>query len=108
MLNIILFFLELLDNLRPVSPKPSHERVKTPLSVTNTVIEEEEQPFKERFLKINVRHITDGQVRFMIQFTFNIKLLAFFNDFMLLLNCCFVFTGCCWWSVTSYAKCSHV
>ncbi|XP_017753690.1 PREDICTED: oxidation resistance protein 1 isoform X7 [Eufriesea mexicana] len=53
---------ELLDNLRPVSPKPSHmERVKTPLGVTNAVIEEEEQPFKERFLKINVRHITDGQ-----------------------------------------------
>lgn len=39
------------------------ERVKTPLGVTNAVIEEEEQPFKERFLKINVRHITDGQVR---------------------------------------------
>ncbi|XP_017753691.1 PREDICTED: nuclear receptor coactivator 7 isoform X8 [Eufriesea mexicana] len=37
------------------------ERVKTPLGVTNAVIEEEEQPFKERFLKINVRHITDGQ-----------------------------------------------
>ncbi|XP_076760220.1 TLD domain-containing protein mustard isoform X8 [Xylocopa sonorina] len=53
---------ELLDSLRPVSPKPSHmERVKTPLGVTSTVIEEEEQPFKERFLKINVRHITDGQ-----------------------------------------------
>ncbi|XP_043254709.1 oxidation resistance protein 1 isoform X3 [Colletes gigas] len=53
---------ELLDSLRPVSPKPGHiERVKTPLGVTNAVIEEEEQPFKERFLKINVRHITDGQ-----------------------------------------------
>nr|XP_012150146.1 PREDICTED: nuclear receptor coactivator 7 isoform X2 [Megachile rotundata] len=53
---------ELLDNLRPVSPKPGHmERVKTPLSDTNAVIKEEEQPFKERFLKINVRHITDGQ-----------------------------------------------
>ncbi|XP_034176829.1 TLD domain-containing protein mustard isoform X6 [Osmia lignaria lignaria] len=53
---------ELLDNLRPVSPKPGHmERVKTPLGVPNAVLEEEEQPFKERFLKINVRHITDGQ-----------------------------------------------
>ncbi|XP_076164479.1 TLD domain-containing protein mustard isoform X3 [Ptiloglossa arizonensis] len=53
---------ELLESLRPVSPKPGHmERVKTPLGITNAVIEEEEQPFKERFLKINVRHITDGQ-----------------------------------------------
>ncbi|XP_076225983.1 TLD domain-containing protein mustard isoform X3 [Nomia melanderi] len=53
---------ELLDNLRPVSPKPGHmERVKTPLSISTAVIEEEEQPFKERFLKIDVRHITDGQ-----------------------------------------------
>ncbi|XP_015440158.1 PREDICTED: oxidation resistance protein 1 isoform X2 [Dufourea novaeangliae] len=53
---------ELLDNLRPVSPKPGHmERVKTPLGISNIVIEEEEQPFKERFLKIDVRHITDGQ-----------------------------------------------
>ena len=67
MLISFFFFLELLDNLRPVSPKVSHERVKTPLGVTNTVTEKEEQPFKERFLKINVRHITDGQVRFMFQ-----------------------------------------
>ncbi|KAK2583744.1 hypothetical protein KPH14_009661 [Odynerus spinipes] len=53
---------ELLDNLRPVSPKPGHmERVKTPLGSGNAVVEEDEQPFKERFLKINVRHITDGQ-----------------------------------------------
>ncbi|XP_015171205.1 PREDICTED: oxidation resistance protein 1 isoform X5 [Polistes dominula] len=53
---------ELLDNLRPVSPKPGHiERVKTPLGSGNAVMEDDEQPFKERFLKINVRHITDGQ-----------------------------------------------
>lgn len=53
---------ELLDNLRPVSPKPGHmERVKTPLGISNAVIEEEEQPYKERFLKIDVRHVTDGQ-----------------------------------------------
>lgn len=55
---------ELLDNLRPVSPKPGHlERVKTPVgraSVTGD--DEEQQPCKERFLRINVRHITDGQV----------------------------------------------
>ncbi|XP_043472951.1 oxidation resistance protein 1 isoform X4 [Leptopilina heterotoma] len=51
---------ELLDNLRPVSPKPGHlERVKTPQS--NTTIMDEDGPYKERFLKINVRHITDGQ-----------------------------------------------
>lgn len=53
------------------------ERVKTPLGVTNTVIEEEEQPFKERFLKITVRHITDGQVKFISQFIY-IKLLCLF------------------------------
>lgn len=83
-LYIILFFIELLDNLRPVSPKSSHmERVKTPLGVTNTVIEEEEQPFKERFLKITVRHITDGQVKFISQFIY-IKL---FYVFLLVLLC---------------------
>ncbi|XP_025987962.1 nuclear receptor coactivator 7 isoform X4 [Solenopsis invicta] len=52
---------ELLDNLRPVSPKPGHmERIKTPLG-TSGATHEDEQPFRERFLKINVRHITDGQ-----------------------------------------------
>ncbi|XP_033227948.1 oxidation resistance protein 1 isoform X3 [Belonocnema kinseyi] len=50
---------ELLDNLRPASPKPGHlERIKTP---QNTTAMEEDEPYKERFLKINVRHITDGQ-----------------------------------------------
>ncbi|XP_066600027.1 nuclear receptor coactivator 7 isoform X6 [Prorops nasuta] len=50
---------ELLDSLRPVSPKPGYiERVKTPLGVATA---DGEKPFKERFLKINVRHITDGQ-----------------------------------------------
>ncbi|XP_020287572.1 nuclear receptor coactivator 7 isoform X3 [Pseudomyrmex gracilis] len=53
---------ELLDNLRPVSPKPGHmERVKTPLGTSSATANEDDQPFKERFLKINVRHITDGQ-----------------------------------------------
>ncbi|XP_011140266.1 oxidation resistance protein 1 isoform X7 [Harpegnathos saltator] len=53
---------ELLDNLRPVSPKPGHmERIKTPLGTSNVTTEDDEQPFRERFLKINVRHITDGQ-----------------------------------------------
>ncbi|XP_014217207.1 oxidation resistance protein 1 isoform X3 [Copidosoma floridanum] len=47
---------ELLDNLRPVSPKPGHlERVKTP------AMDEDSHTYKERFLKITVRHITDGQ-----------------------------------------------
>lgn len=56
-------FAELLDNLRPVSPKPGHmERIKTPLGTSGTTADEDEQPFRERFLKINVRHITDGQV----------------------------------------------
>ncbi|XP_018045797.1 PREDICTED: oxidation resistance protein 1 isoform X5 [Atta colombica] len=53
---------ELLDNLRPVSPKPGHmERIKTPLGTSSVATDEDEQPFRERFLKINVRHITDGQ-----------------------------------------------
>ncbi|XP_019887775.1 nuclear receptor coactivator 7 isoform X5 [Ooceraea biroi] len=53
---------ELLDNLRPVSPKPGHmERIKTPLGTSGAATDEDEQPFRERFLKINVRHITDGQ-----------------------------------------------
>lgn len=53
---------ELLGNLRPSSPKPGHmERVKTPLDKSTESINEETPAFRERFLKINVRHITDGQ-----------------------------------------------
>ncbi|XP_076270973.1 TLD domain-containing protein mustard isoform X15 [Rhynchophorus ferrugineus] len=56
---------ELLDNLRPVSPKPGHvERVRTPSCTQGSSTEHEEEPlsvFRERFLKINVRHITDGE-----------------------------------------------
>ncbi|XP_063918186.1 oxidation resistance protein 1 isoform X4 [Zophobas morio] len=54
---------ELLDNLRPVSPKPGHvERVRTPsCNQSSTDLDEESAVFRERFLKINVRHITDGQ-----------------------------------------------
>ncbi|XP_065172058.1 oxidation resistance protein 1 isoform X6 [Atheta coriaria] len=52
---------ELLDNLRPVSPKPGHvERIRTPSGPTDIIAEEESAIYK-RFLKINVRHITDGQ-----------------------------------------------
>lgn len=55
---------DLLDNLRPVSPKPGHmERVRTPLG-TSGATEKDQKPFRERFLKINVRHITDGQVMY--------------------------------------------
>ncbi|XP_011313375.1 oxidation resistance protein 1 isoform X3 [Fopius arisanus] len=51
---------ELLDNLRPVSPKPGHsERIKTPLD--SRTGDGDEAVYRERFLKINVRHITDGQ-----------------------------------------------
>lgn len=56
-------FVELLDNLRPVSPKPGHvERVRTP-SCPQGSSEYEDEPvtYRQRFLKINVRHITDGQ-----------------------------------------------
>ncbi|XP_048520562.1 oxidation resistance protein 1 isoform X2 [Dendroctonus ponderosae] len=56
---------ELLDNLRPVSPKPGHvERVRTPSYNQSVSVENEEEPtsvFRERFLKINVKHITDGE-----------------------------------------------
>jgi len=69
---------EILDNLRPVSPKPllpGHiERVITPLSPLTSHSgaaapssdgydqrSAAEQRSFERFLKINVRHITDGQ-----------------------------------------------
>ncbi|XP_043275904.1 nuclear receptor coactivator 7 isoform X4 [Venturia canescens] len=52
---------DLLDTLRPVSPKPGHmERIKTPQNSSAT-IDEDEPAYRERFLKINVRHITDGQ-----------------------------------------------
>lgn len=50
---------DILDNLRPVSPKPGHiERVKAPMSPQS----KRHDPREARFLKINVRHITDGQV----------------------------------------------
>lgn len=48
--------LDLLDNLRPTSPKPGHaERVTTPNQ------SEDDPVVIQRFLKLNVRHITDGQ-----------------------------------------------
>jgi hypothetical protein len=70
---------DILDNLRPVSPKlilPGHiEHVVTPLSPltshsgaaapTSNASDQRlmaNQRNCERFLKINVRHITDGQV----------------------------------------------
>ncbi|XP_050515358.1 oxidation resistance protein 1 isoform X2 [Diabrotica virgifera virgifera] len=57
---------ELLENLRPVSPKPGHvERVRTPScpqgGSSSEYEDSESAVFRERFLKINVRHITDGQ-----------------------------------------------
>lgn len=57
---------ELLDNLRPVSPKPGHvERVRTPSCSQSSADFDDDSSavFRERFLKINVRHITDGQVK---------------------------------------------
>lgn len=48
---------DLLDGLRPGSPKPGHiERVSSP----NTR-NDDDPVITQRFLKINVRHITDGQ-----------------------------------------------
>lgn len=46
-----------MDGLRPGSPKPGHiERIASP----NTQ-NEDDPVITQRFLKINVRHITDGQ-----------------------------------------------
>jgi hypothetical protein len=48
--------LDLLDDLRPSSPKPGRvERITTPNQ------SEEDPVVVQRFLKLNVRHITDGQ-----------------------------------------------
>lgn len=58
------FITELLDNLRPVSPKPGHvERVRTPSGPQGSTDHEDSESlaYQQRFLKINVRHITDGQ-----------------------------------------------
>lgn len=60
-------FVELLEGLRPTSPRPGHiERVISPGAhsgaPTNSGDDvEEDQILVQRFLKINVRHITDGQ-----------------------------------------------
>uniref|UniRef100_A0A6B2EEC0 Oxidation resistance protein 1 n=1 Tax=Phlebotomus kandelakii TaxID=1109342 RepID=A0A6B2EEC0_9DIPT len=51
---------ELLDGLRPGSPKPGHiERVSSPN--VHGQHHEDDPVITQRFLKINVRHITDGQ-----------------------------------------------
>ncbi|XP_055685642.1 nuclear receptor coactivator 7 isoform X6 [Lutzomyia longipalpis] len=51
---------ELLDGLRPGSPKPGHiERVSSPN--VQGQHNEDDPVITQRFLKINVRHITDGQ-----------------------------------------------
>ncbi|XP_031635684.1 oxidation resistance protein 1 isoform X5 [Contarinia nasturtii] len=50
---------ELLDGLRPGSPKPGHiKRIESP-AIKNQ--NEDDPVVTQRFLKINVRHITDGQ-----------------------------------------------
>lgn len=54
-------FLEVLDSLRVASPKPGHaERIHSPIPAVP-----HQKPVRtfDRFLKINVRHITDGQVQ---------------------------------------------
>jgi len=50
----------MLDTLRPSSPKPGHpERIGSSVSPSSS---RSHSRGVERFLKINVRHITDGQV----------------------------------------------
>lgn len=52
---------ELLDGLRPGSPKPGHiERIATP-NASSAAGDPDDPVITQRFLKINVRHITDGQ-----------------------------------------------
>lgn len=59
LLVLIYFSAELLDGLRPGSPKPGHiKRVESP-AIKNQ--NEDDPVVTQRFLKINVRHITDGQ-----------------------------------------------
>lgn len=60
------YILDLLDDLRPSSPKPGRiERVVTPntgATDANAAPSNDDDPVTiQRFLKINVRHITDGQ-----------------------------------------------
>lgn len=50
----------MLDGLKPSSPKPGHiERFRNPDEQHGTP--KEDAIITQRFLKINVRHITDGQ-----------------------------------------------
>lgn len=59
-----------------MSPKPGHiERVKTPLGNKNSAMDEDEPAYRERFLKINVRHVTDGQVNYQYYLHLTIILL---------------------------------
>lgn len=49
-----------MDGLRPGSPKPGHiHRIESPNTTTNK--NDDDPVVTQRFLKINVRHITDGQ-----------------------------------------------
>lgn len=58
------FLSDILDNLRVASPKPGHaERIHSP---TPAVAQQKPVRTFDRFLKINVRHITDGQVRIIL------------------------------------------
>lgn len=50
-----------MDGLRPGSPKPGHiQRIESPNRSANNQ-NEDDPVVTQRFLKINVRHITDGQ-----------------------------------------------
>lgn len=55
-------FTDILDGLKPSSPKPGHiERFRNPDEQHGTSTAKEDAIITQRFLKINVRHITDGQ-----------------------------------------------
>lgn len=54
--------LELLDGLRPGSPKSVHVQPISSTNLSSAINQNDDDPvITQRFLKINVRHITDGQ-----------------------------------------------
>lgn len=67
---------DMLETLRVNSPKPGHvERVGTPSS-----------PLLEKFLRINVRHITDGQVSIIFIYAHSLYMIKKFFVYISFIN----------------------
>jgi len=61
-LRHVLYLTDILEGLRPGSPKPGHiERVVDNRQAEENADKSDDPVITQRFLKINVRHITDGQ-----------------------------------------------